>query len=170
MVGTGVITIPLIKKRGFSSHFAAAVEAAASSGGQITPPIMGAVAFIMADITGVPYLTICLAALVPALLYYFGLFVAISRSASSIELEEIEMPNKAFSLKEIIQILLFILSLGSIVFFMVTGASAAYSGFIGCLIALILGLIISPNLLSDRTAWLSFIASCGRISAQLIVI
>jgi TRAP-type uncharacterized transport system fused permease subunit len=52
VVGTGVITIPLIKKRGFKAHFAGAVEAAASSGGQITPPIMGAVAFIMADVTG----------------------------------------------------------------------------------------------------------------------
>ena len=72
--GTGTFTIPLMKRMGYKAEFAGAVEAAASAGGQIMPPIMGAAAFIMAEILGVPYLTICAAALIPALLYYLAVF------------------------------------------------------------------------------------------------
>lgn len=77
VVGTGVVTIPMIKQRGFSSNFAGAVEAAASTGGQIMPPIMGAAALVMADYVGVSYLTIILAVLVPATAYYLSLFLMI---------------------------------------------------------------------------------------------
>lgn len=72
VVGTGAFTIPLMKKIGYDKNFAGAVEASASVGGQILPPIMGAAAFIMAETTGVKYGTIALAALLPALLYYLG--------------------------------------------------------------------------------------------------
>ena len=77
VVGTGVFTIPMIKERGFKNSFAGGVEAAASTGGQIMPPVMGAVAFVMADITGISYLTIVCAAIIPALFYYGSLFVAV---------------------------------------------------------------------------------------------
>ena len=77
VVGTGVLTIPMIKRRGFSPAFAGGVEAAASTGGQLMPPIMGAAALLMADLTGIAYLTIIIAALVPALAYYAGLFAAV---------------------------------------------------------------------------------------------
>ncbi|MEZ5644216.1 MAG: TRAP transporter fused permease subunit [Burkholderiaceae bacterium] len=77
VVGTGVVTIPMIKKRGFSKDFAGAVEAAASTGGQIMPPIMGAAALVMADYVGVGYLTIVLAVLVPAIAYYLSMFLMI---------------------------------------------------------------------------------------------
>ena len=70
VVSTGAFTIPLMKRNGYRSRFAGAVEAVASTGGQIMPPIMGAAAFVMADITGISYATICLAALLPALMYY----------------------------------------------------------------------------------------------------
>ncbi len=70
VVGTGVVTIPMIKKRGFTANFAGAVEAAASTGGQIMPPIMGAAALVMADYVGVSYLTVVVAVLVPAVAYY----------------------------------------------------------------------------------------------------
>ncbi len=73
VVTTGTFTIPLMKKKGFDSDTAGAVEAVASNGGQIMPPVMGAVAFLMADATGIPYAQICLAALVPAVLYYLTL-------------------------------------------------------------------------------------------------
>jgi TRAP transporter 4TM/12TM fusion protein len=78
VVGTGVVTIPMIKRRGFSSEFAGAVEAAASTGGQIMPPIMGAAALIMADYAGVSYLTIMLAVLLPAIAYYLSLFLMVA--------------------------------------------------------------------------------------------
>ncbi|KGF30633.1 C4-dicarboxylate ABC transporter permease [Oligella urethralis DNF00040] len=77
VVGTGAFTIPLMKKVGYSRNFAGAVEASASVGGQILPPIMGASAFIMAETTGVKYSTIALAALIPALLYYFGVLAQV---------------------------------------------------------------------------------------------
>lgn len=77
VVGTGVITIPLIKRRKFSPEFAGGVEAAASTGGQVMPPIMGAAALVMADLLGLNYLLIITAALVPALAYYGALFASV---------------------------------------------------------------------------------------------
>ena len=74
VMGTGVFTIPLMKKTGYKPEFSAAVEAVASTGGQIMPPIMGSGAFIMAELMGIKYSNVVLAALVPALLYYFAVF------------------------------------------------------------------------------------------------
>ena len=74
VVSTGVFTIPLMKRNGYRPRFAGAVEAVASTGGQIMPPIMGAAAFVMSDITGTPYASVCVAALLPAVLYYVYLF------------------------------------------------------------------------------------------------
>ncbi|MDH4266096.1 MAG: TRAP transporter fused permease subunit, partial [Deltaproteobacteria bacterium] len=74
---TGQFTIPMMKRTGFQPHFAGAVEATASTGGQIMPPVMGAAAFVMAEFTDIPYLTVCKHALIPALLYYVSLFMAI---------------------------------------------------------------------------------------------
>ena len=76
VVATGVFTIPSMKKSGYSNEWAATVEAVASTGGQIMPPIMGAAAFIMAQLIGESYLTIAKAAIIPALLFYFSVFVA----------------------------------------------------------------------------------------------
>ena len=75
IVATGVVTIPLMKRSGFSPRLAASVEAVASTGGQLMPPVMGAVAFLMADFLEVPYRNIVVAALVPSLLYYVALFI-----------------------------------------------------------------------------------------------
>ena len=77
VVTTGTFTIPLMKKVGYSPEFAGAVEAVASTGGQLLPPVMGAAAFVMADLTGIPYSTIIIAAIVPGLLYYLSLGIAV---------------------------------------------------------------------------------------------
>lgn len=74
-VGSGSFTIPMMKNAGFKSHFAAATEASASTGGQVMPPIMGAAAFIMASYTGVPYNEIIVIAIIPAVLYFSGVFM-----------------------------------------------------------------------------------------------
>ncbi len=74
VVSTGAFTIPLMKKNGYQSKFAGAVESVASTGGQIMPPIMGAAAFVMADVTGISYAEVCVAAVLPALMYYVCLF------------------------------------------------------------------------------------------------
>ncbi len=86
-VTTGTITIPLIKGAGFPSHFAGAVEAAASTLGQFMPPVMGAAAFIMAEFLGVPYLTIVVAAAIPALLAFFGVFMQVHFRAMSMDIK-----------------------------------------------------------------------------------
>ena len=77
VLSTGVLTIPMMLKRGFSKVFAGGVEAAASSGGSIMPPIMGVAAFIMASLTGVPYRDIIIAATIPAIFYFFCLFLSV---------------------------------------------------------------------------------------------
>lgn len=77
VVTTGTFTIPLMKKVGYTPEFAGAVEAVASTGGQLLPPVMGAAAFVMADLTGIPYSTIIIAAIVPGLLYYLSLGIAV---------------------------------------------------------------------------------------------
>jgi TRAP transporter 4TM/12TM fusion protein len=86
VAGTGAVTIPLMKATGYESHFSGAVEAVASTGGQIIPPVMGVTAFIMADIVGVPYWSICMAALLPGILYYIALFLQVDFQAAKIGL------------------------------------------------------------------------------------
>lgn len=96
VVSTGTFTIPLIKSVGYSPVFAGAVEAVASTGGQIMPPVMAAVAFIMADYLGVSYLSICKAALIPAVLYYFCLFFMVDAKAIKLNIKGLtkeELPN-----------------------------------------------------------------------------
>jgi TRAP transporter 4TM/12TM fusion protein len=85
-VTTGVMTIPMMKKVGFSPRFAGAVEASASCGGQITPPIMGAAAFIMAETLGIPYNQLILVAIVPALLHYFAILYMVHLEAKRLKL------------------------------------------------------------------------------------
>lgn len=96
VVTTGTFTIPLMKRVGYEPHFAGAVEAAASTGGQITPPVMGAAAFIMAEVLGVPYIEVAAAAAIPAILYYFSLFAQVHFRAGRLGLRGIprqELPN-----------------------------------------------------------------------------
>ncbi len=82
VAGTGIVTIPLMKRTGLSAETAGAVEATASTGGQLMPPVMGSAAFIMADVLRIPYVEIMVAATVPALLYYGAIFVQIDRLAA----------------------------------------------------------------------------------------
>ena len=89
-VTTGSVTIPMMKKTGYRSEFAGAVEAAASTGGQIMPPIMGAAAFLMADYLGVPYSNIIVRAIVPAVLYFLGIFIAVHLEAKKLGLKGID--------------------------------------------------------------------------------
>ena len=88
-VTTGSVTIPLMKKTGYKPEFAGAVEAAASTGGQIMPPIMGAAAFLMAEFTGEPYGTIAMRAILPAVLYFTGIYIAVHLEAKKLGLKGI---------------------------------------------------------------------------------
>jgi len=99
---TGQFTIPMMKRTGFQPHFAGAVEATASTGGQIMPPVMGAAAFVMAEFTGLPYITVCKHALIPALLYYLSVFVAIHFEAVRTNLRGMmeEVPRLGTTLRQ----------------------------------------------------------------------
>ena len=88
-VTTGSVTIPMMKKTGYKPEFAGAVEAAASTGGQIMPPIMGAAAFLMADYVGVPYSNIIVRAILPAVLYFLGIFICVHLEAKKLGLKGI---------------------------------------------------------------------------------
>ncbi len=95
-VTTGSVTIPMMKKTGYKAEFAGAVEAAASTGGQIMPPIMGAAAFLMADFIGVPYSSILSRAILPAILYFAGIFITVHLEAKRLGLSGIpkeELPK-----------------------------------------------------------------------------
>ena len=85
-VGSGSVTIPMMKRLGYRSEFAGAVEAAASTGGQIMPPVMGAAAFLMAEYVGVPYSNIIVRAILPAILYFLGIFIAVHLEAKKLGL------------------------------------------------------------------------------------
>lgn len=101
VVTDGVFNIPLMKKTGYKDYFAGAVEAAASTGGQIMPPVMGAAAFIMAEFIGVPYVRIIFAAIVPAILYFLGVYFSLHFEAKRLGLRGLrkdEIPNLIYEL------------------------------------------------------------------------
>ena len=103
-VTTGSVTIPMMKKTGYKGEFAGAVEAASSTGGQIMPPIMGAAAFLMAEYTAVGYGEIALRAILPALLYFTGIFIAVHLEAKKLGLKGIprdQLPRFAVLIKKV---------------------------------------------------------------------
>ena len=101
---TGSVTIPMMKKTGYKGEFAGAVEAAASTGGQIMPPIMGAAAFLMAEYMGIPYAQVALKAILPAVLYFTGIYIAVHLEAKKLGLRGIpkeELPKFSVLIKKI---------------------------------------------------------------------
>ena len=139
-VTTGAFTIPLMKKIGYKPDFAGAVEAAASTGGQILPPVMGAAAFIMSEFTGIPYIKIVVSAFVPALLYYLGVTIMVHLQASKRGLEGIpknELPEFKSTFKQGFHLLL---PLVSVVIFLVR-YSPLRAAFNSILVALAVSMI-----------------------------
>ena len=111
-VGSGAVTIPLMKKTGYKPEFAAAAEAAASTGGQIMPPIMGAAAFLMADYVQLPYSDIVVKAILPAILYFAGIFISVHLEAKKLGLRGLsraELPRIRPMLKQLYLLLPLIL-------------------------------------------------------------
>ncbi len=170
VVGTGVITIPMIRERGFPARYAGGVEAAASSGGQFMPPVMGAVAFIMSDVTGIPYLTICVAALVPALFYYFSLFVSVHVEAVKRNIRPIPKSERPVLVRrDYLMAMCFVFPLIVVVVLMVMGRSPAMSGFFAVLTALVLGFAINPDLRRNPGRVVKALGDAGIAAAQIVV-
>ncbi|MEC7962827.1 MAG: TRAP transporter fused permease subunit [Pseudomonadota bacterium] len=139
VVGTGVITIPMIKKRGFRPTFAGGVEATASTGGQIMPPIMGAAALVMADFISVDYLVIIIAAIIPAVAYYASLFMTVVFEARSLGVEaSAEGEIDPIRPQDWINLILVVVPVAIVVIALMSGFSAAGSAMIAltCLLVL----------------------------------
>ena len=140
-VTTGAITIPMMKKTGYKPEFAGAVEAAASTGGQIMPPIMGAAAFLMAEYMGLPYAQVALKAIIPALLYFTGIFIAVHLEAKALNLKGIsalELPKWGFLLRNCYLILPLVL----LIWLVSTGTrTMAFSAAISIIAAFVVGFI-----------------------------
>ena len=169
IVGTGTFTIPMIKKRGFSPTFAGGIEATASSGGQIMPPIMGAAALVMADLTGINYLSIALAALIPALFYYFSLFSSVTMEArkQNIQVKELDIDSK-ITRKDWINSILFIVPICLVIFSLLYGASTSRAGFYAVIAILLLSLI-NPDVRKNPYKLIDSIIKGGTQGAKLLI-
>ncbi|HJD96680.1 TRAP transporter permease [Mailhella massiliensis] len=137
--GTGTFTIPLMKKVGYEPHFAGAVEAVASTGGQMMPPIMGAAAFIMADVVGVSYLTIAQAALIPSVLYYLTLYLCIHFEAVRKNMGAIP-PDLIPKASEVIRRLYYMFPLVFLITILLMGRSVTACAFYGTVCIILLSL------------------------------
>ncbi len=170
VVSTGVMTIPVIKKAGFRPAFAGAVEAAASTGGQVMPPVMGVVAFFVAGQIGLEYRYIVVAAILPAILYYLGTFMAVyfeARRAGIGALPADQRPG--LNAREYVQCLVFIIPLGVLSTFLFIQPSVPKAGFYGFIAALLTSLVLFPEFRNRTKLWKTFV-DAGRMSANIVVI
>jgi len=152
-VGSGAVTIPLMKKTGYKPEFASAAEAAASTGGQIMPPIMGAAAFLMAETIGVQYSNIVVRAILPAVLYFAGVFIAVHLEAKKEGLRGLtkeELPR----LKPLLKKTYLLLPLILLVYLVGTSKrSIAYAAAIAIVVAIIVGLLNKDNRITPKRIW-----------------
>jgi TRAP transporter 4TM/12TM fusion protein len=140
-VGSGSFTIPMMKKLGYKPEFAAAVEAAASTGGQIMPPIMGAAAFLMAEALGLPYLDVAKAAVIPAVLYFSGIWIVVHFEAKKIGLRGMskdELPKMRDVMSEKGHLLV---PLIAIIYFLVEGSTPVKAAFYGIIFSIVASML-----------------------------
>lgn len=153
---TGTFTIPLMKKVGYEPEFAGAVEATASCGGQIMPPVMGAAAFIIAEFTGSSYLQVCVAAALPALLYFAGIFAAVHFKACANGLQGVpkdQLPNAKKVLKEKGYLLI---PLVVIIVVLCAGMSPSMAAFISVLLTIALSYVKKETAFTPKKLFLAF--------------
>lgn len=163
VVATGSITIPVMKRLGYSARFAAAVEVAASTGGSAMPPVMGSAAFILAEYTGIDYKAVVVAAVVPALLYYLGVFSQVHLRAVRDDLRpsEDEMPTVAQTLRTG---WVFLLPIIGIVVALLSGYSPTFTAGIG-----VIGVVIASMILkATRMAPWQIIEGLGDTTLRIL--
>ena len=146
VVGTGSLTIPMMKKLGYHKNFAGAVEAAASTGGQLMPPVMGAAAFLMAEFVGVPYIDIVKAAVIPALLYFTGVWLGVHFEAKRSNLKGLPREQLPKMSRLLVERGHLAIPLVVIVYLLVTG----YTPMRAALVAIVLSIICSAPRKSTR--------------------
>lgn len=144
-VGSGSFTIPMMKKLGYKGEFAGAVEAAASTGGQLMPPIMGAAAFLMAESLGLPYITIVKAAIVPAILYFTGIFITVHLEAKKLGLKGLPKEQLPRFMPLLLRKGYMILPLVVIIYFLCTGKTAVFAALMGIIACVLVGFGVSVS-------------------------
>lgn len=164
---TGPMTIPAMKKDGFESNYAASVEATASTGGTITPPIMGSAAFIMVSFLGIPYGEIVIAAAIPAFLYYLGIFIQVDAFAAKNGFVGSAKANFKDVIKHIISGWPFILSLILLIYLLVIMRTEIQAPYIAVVLLLVISLFSKNN----RLTWCKFIDiifNSGKIISEIL--
>lgn len=168
VVATGTFTIPLMKKVGYSRNSSGAIEAAASTGGQILPPVMGAGAFIMAEVTGIPYVEIVIAAVIPALLYFLAVFFMVDNEAIQRGLRG--LPRKELpDLWEMVRRIYLFLPLVILIYALVSGYSIVRAGTLGLIAAFVTSWLHREGRMGPR-AVASALEIATRNSLQLIAV
>lgn len=148
VVSTGVFTIPLMRRSGFSKEAAGATEAVASTGGQLMPPIMGAGAFIMAELTGVPYVTIAVAAIVPALLFYWALYNIVGLEARRTGVGRIAKEDLPKTGRDVLLRLHLLIGPAVLIYLLLTGTSLTRSATISIAVMIVISYL-------RRATWLT---------------
>ncbi|MFT7370889.1 MAG: TRAP transporter 4TM/12TM fusion protein [Octadecabacter sp.] len=157
-VTTGALTIPAMKKVGYPAHFAAAVEATSSTGGQITPPILGAAAFIMVEYLEIPLRDVLAAALFPALLHYFGIFIMVHLEAKKLGLRGLraeELPKLGVVLRDH---WLSLIPLIILVYFILSGRTPDFAAVYGIIACVVVGFLNPIHRLTIPDLWASLAA------------
>ncbi|MGC1497392.1 MAG: TRAP transporter fused permease subunit [Sulfitobacter sp.] len=152
-VTTGALTIPAMKRVGYPAHFAGAVEATSSTGGQITPPILGAAAFIMVEYLEIPLRDVLAAALFPALLHYFGIFIMVHLEAKKLGLRGLraeELPKVGLVLKDH---WLSIIPLAILVYLILSGKTPDYAAVYGIIACVVVGFLNPTHRLTIPDLW-----------------
>ncbi|SDI32439.1 TRAP transporter permease [Lutimaribacter saemankumensis] len=170
IAGTGVFTIPMIKRQGFSANFAGAVETAASSGGQLTPPIMAAAVFVMADLVGMPFALVIVAAALPALFKYIGLFAQVYAEAVRLDIKTLprdQIPQ--LTARDWLNSALVFLPIAALMATFISGKSPAMAGLVGVLTAIVTGLILNPDFRRDPGRILTALTEGGISAAQIML-
>lgn len=172
VASTGVITIPLMRRAGYPAHKAAAIEAVASTGGQLAPPVMGATAFLMAEYLGIPYLSVVSAALVPAAIYYAAIFIHVDLHARRFETEPVreDAPDEssvpmASGLVFAVPLAVIVACLGPLNF------QPAAAAFFGAVTLIACNLVFAAGAQRIRSGdLLGILPACGRASVEIILI
>ncbi len=170
VVSTGVMTIPVIRKSGFRPAFAGAVEATASTGGQIMPPVMGVVAFFVAGQIGLEYRYIVVAAILPAVFFYAGTFLTVYFEARRQGIGTLPVHERPpLDRHEKVQCLVFIVPLVVLTWFLFVQPSVPKAGLYGLIAALAAALVLFPAFRAPGRLLAAF-AKAGRMAAQIVVI
>ena len=146
-VTTGSVTIPMMKKTGYPGEFAGAVEAAASTGGQIMPPIMGAAAFLMAEMVGVPYSNIVVRAILPAVLYFTGIFLMVHLRAKRLGLKGIPKEDLPQA-KKILPKIYLLIPLAALVYLIVSGYTMSRAAIYATLLCIVVSMFDKEHRMS----------------------